>query len=105
MCNNGQCGQNQQGGGCCGAHKMGCGWGHKSVWCWLIGLVVLIIVFCTGYKLGVLRGYFGGYYGMYNGGMYYRGGVGGNWGPGMMRNWQFDQTVQEQSKSATNTEK
>jgi len=36
----------------------GCDCGHKSLLCWTIGFVVLIIVFCAGFKLGKLTTYF-----------------------------------------------
>ena len=73
MCDDkqGSCGSNQGGG--CGGHGACCGWGHKSWLKVLLALFVLGMVFCAGYKLGVLHGYFGGGYGdgprmMYKGG-------------------------------------
>ncbi len=73
---------------CCGGHM---GWGRKSWVHWVLGLVVLIIVFCMGYKLGVLRGYFGGwgYMGGYGRPMMYRTGSFNGFGPGMMGNWRY----------------
>ncbi len=78
MCDdkNGSCGA----GGCGGQHH-GCG--HKSLVWWLIALAIGVIVFCAGYKLGVLRGYMGGW-GYYQGG--YPAMMNG-WGYGMMRGW------------------
>lgn len=60
------------GGGC----GQGRGCNHKHLMFWLLAIVIGMIVFCAGYKLGVMRGYFGGYPAMYNQG----------WG--MMRGWQ-----------------
>ena len=87
MCDDKMGSGSKEGGSCCAGHGMA--WGHKSWLCWLIGAVVLVIVFCTGYKLGMLRAYLGGwgYEGgnypsqmMYRGGnVLYRGGMIGNW--------------------------
>ena len=68
------------GAGGCGGHH-GCG--HKSLSWWLIALAIGVVVFCAGYKLGVLRGYMGGW-GYYQGG--YPAMMNG-WGYGMMRGW------------------
>ncbi len=76
-----------QEGGHNNAHQGCCGWGHKSLLHWVIGLLVLVVVFWAGYKLGVLRGYFGGYYGGSPYNMMYNRGQ-GVWGPGMMSGWQ-----------------
>ena len=53
-----QCGQCQGKHGMCLSH---CGCGHKSILRWVIGLVILGIVFCAGFKLGQLRGAWYGY--------------------------------------------
>lgn len=68
------------GAGGCGGHH-GCG--HKSLVWWLIALAIGAIVFCAGYRLGILRGYMGGwgFQGGYPNMMYYGGGY------GMMRGW------------------
>ena len=87
--------------GCCGSH-MGCS--HKRWVCWVLGLVVLIIVFCTGYKLGVLRGYLGswGHMGGYGRPMMmYRTGSFDNFGPGMMGNVQYRAEVLEDQITTT----
>ncbi len=72
--------------GSCGGHEGGCGshrgCGHKSLLWWLIALVVGIIIFCTGVKVGVLKSYYGGW--GYNQG--YPAMMGG-WGYGMMRGY------------------
>lgn len=103
MCDD-KMGSGKEGGSCCGGNKGGCSWGHKSLLHWLIGAVVLIIVFCFGYKLGVLRGYFGGWgydnYGGYN--MMYRN---GNFGPGMMSGWRNVGVPVEKTVVPTTTEK
>lgn len=74
-------------GGSCGSHHHGC-CGYKSLVRWLIALVVGIIVFCIGVKVGEMKvlyggwGYGVGYPSMMNYGNY------GNYGYGMMRGWQ-----------------
>jgi hypothetical protein len=83
---------NKVSGSCCGHHGMA--WAHKSWLCWVIGAVVLMMVFCAGYKLGMLRVYLGGWGHMRGnypyGNMIYRGGAyGGEYRGGMMGNWQY----------------
>lgn len=75
MGNTGHCG------GACGSCSMH---GHKSPVWWLVALVVLIIVFSLGYKLGEMNG--GSMYG-YNsmmGGHGMMRGESGGWGGGRM---------------------
>ena len=91
MCNGGACGcGNGQGGSC--SHKMGY-WGYKLIWA-VVALVVLGIVFCSGFKLGLVSSHFMG--GGYGHNMMYRTGgkvlmMEGR-GPGMMGNWQMVET-------------
>ncbi len=99
MCDNKMGGEHN--GGCCGGHMS---WGRKSWVCWVLGFVVLVIVFCTGYKLGVLRGYFGGW--GFGGGyghpmMLYRGGPVNGYSAGMMGNWQYRTEVLEDQVTST----
>ncbi|HUC01890.1 MAG TPA: hypothetical protein VMA75_03215 [Candidatus Paceibacterota bacterium] len=60
----------------------GCGhyYAHRIFW-WVLGIIVLGIVFCVGVKAGEfrdeLRGMFGGYYGRGYPMMQYHGGYGG----------------------------
>ncbi len=95
MCDDkqGSCGNNQ--GGCaCGGHGMCGGWGHKSLLRVVLALVVLGFVFCAGFKLGVLAGYFHGFgYGDGPRMMYSNG-----WGGGMMRG--FNVSVPEAATSS-----
>jgi hypothetical protein len=62
-----------------------CGCNHKSLLCWVVGLVILMIIFCAGYKLGQWSIYFHSYkqdyYGYQTSGMMRRE----NPGYGMMR--------------------
>lgn len=94
--------------GCCGD----CG--HRRLLCWAIGLVVLMIVFCAGFKLGELKAYFHSYYGQdyygyQTGGMMRWGYPNNGYGYGMMGNWRnydgvlpAEQTVSE-ATTATST--
>lgn len=41
-----------------------CGCGHRSILRWVIGLAILSIVFCAGFKLGQLRSVWREYGGM-----------------------------------------
>lgn len=107
MCDDKMGNGSKEGGSCCGGHSMV--WGHKSWLCWLLGAVVLMIVFCMGYKLGMLRAYLGGFgYGhgrnyphqmmMYRGDAYdagYRG--------GMMGNWQYAEDAQQLEDQVTSS--
>ncbi|OGH89589.1 MAG: hypothetical protein A2537_02190 [Candidatus Magasanikbacteria bacterium RIFOXYD2_FULL_36_9] len=64
-----------------------CGCNHKSIICWLVGFLVLMMVFCAGYKLGQWKAYFHAYQQDYYG--YQAGGM-MRWkspGYGMMRGW------------------
>ncbi len=94
MCDGKSCGCSNNQGGSCGGGRTGCGWNHRTLLWVLVALAVGAIIFCTGFKLGMLRSYFGGWgydnYGGYN--MMYRS---GNWGPGMMGNWQIQQAVED----------
>ena len=58
---------NETNGGC-EPYKKCCNWtyGHSALW-WIIKLVVVVIVFCTGYRLGEYQ-------------RYLRGGYEGHWG-------------------------
>lgn len=70
-----------------------CDCGHKSVLCWLIGFIVVAIVFCAGFKLGEWKVYFHAYeqdYYNYQPGEMMRW---GNPGYGMMRGWRNYQTA------------
>ena len=69
------------GSGCscgCGSHCA-----HRVIW-WILGIVILIVVFCIGVKAGEFReelhGMFGGYYRGYPM-MQYQGGYGGTISP------------------------
>ena len=73
-----------------GCRCMGCG-SHKHVWHWVVKLLILIIVFWVGFKLGELKilvedNLFGPR--MMYGSDYYgaRGMMGSGWG-GMMNGW------------------
>jgi len=92
MCDDKMCSHENQSASCgCGTGKgCICQW-HHHIWIKLIiGIVVFAIVFCTGFKLGLLSGRLGwdnyGYYGT-NQMMYGRG-----WG-GMMRYIPLDNTT------------
>ncbi len=69
-----------------------CGFNHKSLLCWLVGFVVLAVVFCAGVKIGEWKTYFHAYeqdyYGYQTGGMMRWG----NPGYGMMRSYSNLQT-------------
>ena len=68
-----------------GCRCMMCGGGQRALR-WILGIIILLIVFCLGWKLGEISSFLrGGYYGMGPGMMqeygnpYYYG-----YGPGMM---------------------
>ncbi|EKD43833.1 MAG: hypothetical protein ACD_72C00100G0004 [uncultured bacterium] len=66
-----------------------CGYDHKSLLYWLIGFVVLVVVFCVGYRLGQWKSYYYGYgqnYGYQYSPMMRGGGYPG-YGYGMMGGW------------------
>ena len=52
-------------GRCCGGHC--CGGGRHMLLRWLLGLLILVIVFWLGLKIGEFKGAFGGDYGGYYG--------------------------------------
>ena len=52
-------------GRCCGGHC--CGGGRHLLLRWLLGLLILVIVFWLGLKIGEFKGVFGGYGGNYSG--------------------------------------
>jgi len=95
----------------------GCGHdcGHKSLLCWSIGFVVLVIVFCTGFKLGELKSYFRNFYEQDGYGYDYqtRGMMRyQNGGYGMMRGWRntgyyapSEQVLPETTTTTTSSEK
>lgn len=50
---------------CCRGYKYGT-WGHGHYFArWLLGLIILGIVFSLGVKIGEFRGYYGGDFGLY----------------------------------------
>ena len=80
-----------------------CGCDHKSLLCWFIGFIVLVIVFCAGYKLGELKSYFKySYYGYETSPMM-------RWGQrgyGMMPGWKYyDSATQPTTTDTTTTQK
>jgi len=80
---------------------------HKSWLWWLIGFVVLVIVFCAGYRLGKWAAYFGygDYYGYgsYQYGPMMRWGGPGYGGYGMMRGWRYYDDALPVQQAATAT--
>ncbi len=101
MCDGKSCGCGNNQGGSCGGGHMGCGWNHRTLLWVLVALAVGAIIFCTGFKLGMLRSYFvGGEFGRGGYNMMYRSDV--RW-PGMMGNWQ--QQVEEDVQSTTSVKK
>lgn len=107
MCDDKMGSHGEMGGGCgCGGHD-GChhhgfGHGYRHLICWLVMIVVGIIVFCTGVKIGELKAYYGGWgygrdgYTMMNYGSGY----------GMMRGWSGSvPSVMIQQESALTTTK
>ncbi|HSR89032.1 MAG TPA: hypothetical protein VLK22_01350 [Candidatus Udaeobacter sp.] len=97
MCDDKMDSHNGMGGCGCGAHG-GChGYAHKHLICLLAMVVVGIIVFCTGVKIGMLKAYYMGW-------DYDRGGypMMNYQGYGMMRggwNVAIPATVQETTSS------
>ncbi len=80
---------------------MGCGWGHRSLLRLGVVLLVLTVAFWAGFRLGMLKAYFGGYYenNVFPYPMMYRT---GNWGPGMMGGLQWS-AVDSEEKAASST--
>lgn len=83
-----------------------CGCNHKSLLCWVVGLVILMMVFCAGFKLGQWSSFFHAYkqdyYGYQSNGMMRWN----NPGYGMMRGWTNYQTsapVEQQISLPTTT--
>ncbi|MGC9610925.1 MAG: hypothetical protein ABSE68_01775 [Minisyncoccia bacterium] len=83
MCENGSC----KGMMCKGMWHRGCCGGKHHILRWILGLAILAVVFCGGFKLGVIVGSINGGFGYSNHGGYrmmLRGGDYNAYGPWMM---------------------
>lgn len=90
---------------CSMCRKYGCSHRHYALR-WILGLIILAIVFWLGIKLGEFKGAFGGYYGGYFGERHMRFNrpmMYGQWGPGMMGNYFYQaQPVPQPTQPSTN---
>lgn len=86
----GMCG-GMYGGKCCGM----CGGRRHIVLRWIVGILILVAVFCGGFKLGVMVGYLnnGGYGGHMSSGRHMM--QRGYYPTGMMNGWNANGNVQQ----------